>query len=282
MPYDFRLSPEFIKQETTINSILESRLVPRDLSELETFDDDAVSQAFVYVDDNGTPTKMSVKDILSGALKVVDVEPEEAEEGQIILLNKGNDVYSFEQLINGHWEPLSTTSKAEDIYFIPTETIPTRNIQNAIENLDERVNDIKDGSVKTINGLSGEIDLVGGENIAIRVGDEDITISADGLTTDEESEELELRVKEYTDDAEASAKEHADTLDEFTNQKFDDEVERLDNKVDTLSNDVYHKNVIKPIALTGVASDVDFTPVPESYRCCFWCWFYTCSRISNF
>lgn len=81
--YDFKLNGGLLKQEELITSIIEGRMVPRDLSEFEEAEK-ATEDMFVYVDNNGSPEKMSMTDIKSGSILIVEEEPADALNGQII------------------------------------------------------------------------------------------------------------------------------------------------------------------------------------------------------
>ena len=315
MPYNFDLNQAYIKQESTINSILESRLVPRDLDGFDTFEG-SKTEAYVYVDNNGKENKLSLYDIFDGKISTVTDLPKTAEEGQLVLHKIGENKYTLETFENGKWKILELRSTAEMITLKPTEYIDVSNVQSAIENLDSRVHTITEGSVHSINELVGDVELKGGINIVISSSDNSITIQAPDVETHEEAEQLKSYLEEYADQSEQDAKDYAYEIDQATNKKFDDEVARLDERdislderitsevetlntridgevetlnsriddevvdlnarinhevetlnstIDAVSDDVYHKDVIKNIALTGEAKDVYVNDLHDVY-----------------
>ena len=286
MPYNFDLNQAYIKQESTINSILESRLVPRDLSEFDSFEG-SKTEAYIYVDNDGKESKLSLYDVFDGKISVVTDLPKDAEEGQLVLHKIGENKYDLQIFEDGLWKILSIRSKAEVININPTEHMDVSNVQSALENLDSRVYDITEGSVHSLNEFVGDVEIKGGINIVISSSDNSIYINAPDVETHEEAEQLKKYLEEYADQSEADAKAYADEINKETNDKFDAEVERLDKKIDDevvtlneridsevitlnetindLSEDVYHKDVIKPIALTGEASDIHVNDIREIY-----------------
>lgn len=66
---------------------LENKVVPKSLTILPTAIG-LTTQQYVYIDNNGTPSKLSVKEINSKVLRTVDIIPSDLEEGQYVLLKK--------------------------------------------------------------------------------------------------------------------------------------------------------------------------------------------------
>ena len=92
--YDFNNNPGTIKQETIISSIIEGRLVPRDLSKIEELTK-IDGGAYLYVDDNGQAAKIALNDITTGVIKTISKLPVTAEDNQIVLLDLGEGKYEF-------------------------------------------------------------------------------------------------------------------------------------------------------------------------------------------
>ena len=97
--YDFNLSPYSLRQESTINSILESRLVPRDLSGLDDYKGDD-EKSSIYVDSNGDSSKLKLSDITSRLIEVVNKLPINVVNGQLILYKDGQG-WSLYQGVDG-------------------------------------------------------------------------------------------------------------------------------------------------------------------------------------
>lgn len=76
--FDFHM-----KQEDIISSIIEGRLVPRDLSEFADVER-LSNKSYIYVDNNGEPKKVSISSLKAGMVEVVDKEPKDALIGQVI------------------------------------------------------------------------------------------------------------------------------------------------------------------------------------------------------
>ena len=100
--YDFNNDPSTIKQEALINSIIEGRLVPRDLSVLDTAGA-VTSTTFIYVDDNGKATKLALTDLTNGVIAVVDELPTTANDGQITILQTAPGKYEFYKYADEAW-----------------------------------------------------------------------------------------------------------------------------------------------------------------------------------
>lgn len=80
--YDFGVCRD---EQSVAHSVMEGRMVPRDLSgfDIQTKDKGV---SYLYVDCNGVPKRLSVQDIMTNGIKIVDKEPSPADydAGQII------------------------------------------------------------------------------------------------------------------------------------------------------------------------------------------------------
>lgn len=91
--YDFCMG---VDQRDLFTSVIESRLVPRDLSKFNSMTG-KVEDAYIYVDDNGTPSKVSLLAVQNGLFPIVDEEPIATAEGQVIILKIGENEYKLEK-----------------------------------------------------------------------------------------------------------------------------------------------------------------------------------------
>lgn len=88
--------PFDIDQRDIITKVIEGRLVPKDLSTFNSFDGD-VDNAYVYVDNNGTPAKISLIDISEGMFPIVEEEPKNASINQLVLVKVNESEYKLEK-----------------------------------------------------------------------------------------------------------------------------------------------------------------------------------------
>lgn len=247
--YDFNNDPSTIKQEALINSIIEGRLVPRDLSALDTTGA-ITSTTFIYVDDNGKATKLALTDITNGVIAVVDELPTTANDGQITILQTAPGKYEFYKYADEAWSALHLASDADIVtYDAEGSSLESTTVQAAIDELSDKIDSIQGGSVYSINEQAGDVVITGTEGkLAVTAANKEINLDASTLALDADLQAENARAEEAEAAAEAAAKAYAK---EYT-----------DTEVATLSDDVYHKADIKNIALTGEANDVYVEEIP--------------------
>lgn len=274
--YDFRFGPGHIKQEDPIISIIEGRLVPRDLSEFEEIGE-SKENAYMYVDVDGTPKKVSALDLSSG-IKVVEEEPRTGDDGQLIFLKIGENKYLAKQRINGVWQDMALKSDADIVSFIPTERLKSSTVQKAIEEVDNKVADIKSGSVFSVNNMVGKIEVKSTDpNVKVLSNDGTIAISAAALATDAEVSAINVDLQAHKSDinnphqvtkAQVGLSEVDNTSDinkplsAVASQKFDSldvEDARLQAEINKKENRITLDNKLKYNLLEGIKEDIIVT-----------------------
>lgn len=116
-------------------------------------------------------------------------------------------------------------------------------VQTALDEIASVLDNIKAGSVYSVNGQVGDLTIDGTEGkIQVSAEDQNIFLDASTLALDADLAAETERAEAAEEAAELAAKAYAK---DYTDQE-----------VAALSEDVYHKEVIKEIALTGEAKDV--------------------------
>lgn len=197
--YDFRLNARQIKQEDPILEIIEGRLVPRNLSTFEEVGSDKTN-SFLYVDENGSPKKIQFSEILSGVISVVSHEPEFSQEGQVIFKLIGNNQYVIEIRKDGEWKELPVLSEADIVRFRPVSDLESDTVQKALVEINSKVNDIKAGSVSSINTLKGDINIIGDADLKVKVEDNEIALDSSLLATDLKVNQVESKIDSHISD----------------------------------------------------------------------------------
>lgn len=132
-------------KQDVISSIIESRLVPRDMTDVGKLDyaKAVLENAFIFVDNNGKSTKISLTDLSDNVFKIVETIPEESNMGQIILQKIGDSQYKLLRLDeNNDWQELHLVSDASIINYINDNAhLLSENVQDALDELDNHLED---------------------------------------------------------------------------------------------------------------------------------------------
>lgn len=126
-----------------ISSIIESRLVPRDMTDISKLDyaKAVLNNSFIFVDNNGKSTKISLNDLSNNIFMIVDEVPTEANIGQIVLVQVGENQYELMKLDDSNeWQKLHLVSDASVINYIKDNAhLNADNLQDALDELDNHL-----------------------------------------------------------------------------------------------------------------------------------------------
>lgn len=219
--YDFNLSPYNLRQESSINSILESRLVPRDLSELEEYQGDD-NKALLYIDNNGTSSKLKLSGITNIVLGVVNKLPSKVEENKLLLVKDGAG-YSLYQGLNGQLIKYELKSDAGLINYT-NEDFKVNNVEETLDKVIIELNDVEENSVRSLNSLVGKVDILTGKNIELIKEGNDLIISSPNTATKDELNSQKDFLKSYTNNAALDCKNYTDSVVNLTVDELEEQI----------------------------------------------------------
>ena len=231
--YDFNLSPYSLRQESTINSILESRLVPRDLSGLDDYNGDDTN-SYIYVDE-GTSSKLKLSDITTKLIEIVDKLPSKVINDKI-LLSKDGDGYNLFRGINNKWVKCELNTLSSLTSF-NSDKYDSKDVDSALNEVADKVDYINNHTVKSIKGISGEIDILTDRNISVKVEDNTLILSASQMATITDLEDQKEFLKSYTNNAELSCKTYTDLSIQSTRDDLEDMIYSPITTVEILPED---------------------------------------------
>lgn len=232
--YDFNLSPYSLRQESTINSILESRLVPRDLSGLDDYKGDD-EKSSIYVDSNGDSSKLKLSDITSRLIEVVNKLPINVVNGQLILYKDGQG-WSLYQGVDGEWIKYEFKSEA-NLINVDLDSYKSKNVSDALEEVFDQVVEIRNNTVKSVKGLSGDIDILTDRHLVISEEENNLVITAPEMATESELNNQKEFLKSYTNNAELSCKTYTDLSIQSTRDDLEDMIYSPITTIEVLPED---------------------------------------------
>lgn len=202
--YDFNLNPYSLRQESTINSILESRLVPRDLSNLDDYVGDD-EKSYLYIDNNGKSSKIKLSEITSKLIKIEKRLPSKVTDGQLVLVNN-NQGWKLYYGIDGNWANCELEVNS-DLVDVDLPEYKSKYLNGALQEISDKF----DNTVSSIKGLSGEVDILTDRNLNISEEENNLIISAPNMATKDELESQKEFLKSYINNSEISCKSYTDS-----------------------------------------------------------------------
>lgn len=132
-------------KQDVISSIIESRLVPRDLTDISQLDyaKALLDNSFMFVDNNGKSTKISLQDLSNNIFRMVDDLPTSATIGQIVLQKLNDGQYKLMRLdVDNNWVELNLVTDASLVSYINTNAqLKASDVQSALDELDNHLED---------------------------------------------------------------------------------------------------------------------------------------------